>query len=191
MTWEPDYVTVAEAKAYLRIEDDADDALVATWVTTASRAVDTFCHRQFGQVDTPQARTFGGVWDRTERSYLFEIDDLMDITGLVAVDSAGVVVDLSAVLRPHNAPQRGKPYTRVVAYSPVLTITALWGWSAVPAAVKNATLIQTARFAARRDSPFGVAGSPSEGGETRLLAALDPDLKTSLGSKYRREWWAA
>ncbi len=190
MTWEPDYVTVPELKSYLRIDDTADDVLLAVWVTTASRAVDTFCHRQFGQVDTLEARTFRPCWDAAG-GYSVEIDDLQDVDGLLVLDSAGIPV-LTYTLAPDNAPQRGRPYTRLAAAGPgPLTITALWGWAAVPAAVKSATLLQAARFAARRDSPFGIAGSPSEGSELRLLASLDPDLKTSLGAKYRREVWVA
>lgn len=191
MSWEPDYCTLAEAKSYLRIDDAADDVLLATWITTASRAVDGFCGRQFGKVDTLQARTFLSVWDCHIGLYVVEIDDLMDLTGATVVDADALAVT-DYELSPVNAPQKGKPYERLVALvGGNLTITALWGWTAVPAAVKNATLLQTARFAARRDSPFGIAGSPSEGSEQRLLAALDPDLKTSLGGKYRRGWWAA
>jgi len=81
------------------------------------------------------------------------------------------------------------PYGRLVsATSGDLTVTALWGWTEVPQAVKAATLLQVARFAARRDSPYGIAGSPDEGGEMRLLAALDPDLRTSLRPYVRRAW---
>jgi hypothetical protein len=72
-----------------------------------------------------------------------------------------------------------------------MTVTSdKWGWPTVPTPAKVATMLQTARLAARRDSPFGIAGSPSEGSELRLLATLDPDLKTSL-TAFRRDWWAA
>lgn len=189
--WEPDYVTLAEAKAYLRIEDTDDDTMLGIWVTTASRAVDTFCHRQFGKVDAPEARTFTPVWDGYLGTHTLEIDDLSTSAGLGIVDGNGLAVT-GYVLGPANAPQRGKPYERMVLTgSGALVVTGVWGWASVPVAVKNATLLQTARFAARRDSPFGIAGSPAEGSEQRLLATLDPDVKVSLGSKYRREWWAA
>jgi hypothetical protein len=190
VAWEPDYVTSAELKAYLRIGDSDDDVLVAVWATTASRSVDTFCHRQFGQVDTAEVRVFSPCWDRGVGRYAVEIDDLQDVTGLILLDSAASVIT-DYEFGPVNAPQKGKPYERLYlgAGGPI-TIEALWGWSAVPVPVKTATLLQAARLAARRDSPFGIAGSPTQGGETRLLATLDPDLKTSLGKKYRRDWWA-
>lgn len=189
MTWEPDYVTASELKSYLRINDDQDDALVAMWVTTASRAVDTFCHRQFGKA-AAEARTYEATYDRHIGTYVAEIDDLQDLTGLAVQLGGTAFTDYT--LGPANAVGKGRPYERLRSgRGGTLTITAFWGWAQVPAAVKNATLIQAARFAARRDSPFGVAGSPTEGTELRLLASLDPDLKTALGKKYRREWWAA
>ena len=49
--WQPDYITVAEAKDALRIGDDADDAQLAMWISAASRAIDTHTNRQFGQLD--------------------------------------------------------------------------------------------------------------------------------------------
>jgi hypothetical protein len=190
VAWEPDYVTLAEAKTYLNIADTNDDSLIAMWITTASRAVDTFCHRQFGQVDIAEARTYNAVWDRYFGAYAVEIDDVMDLTGAV-VTKTDLTVITDYDLEPVNAPQKGKPYERILTSTGgAFIITALWGWTEVPTPVRNATLIQMARLAARRDSPFGVAGSPSEGSEVRLLATLDPDLKTSLGKKYRREWWA-
>jgi len=40
MAWAPDYITSAQLKAYLRIDDTVDDAQIALAVTAASRAVD-------------------------------------------------------------------------------------------------------------------------------------------------------
>lgn len=190
MTWAPDYVTSTQLKDYLRIGDNVDDVFVALWVTTVSRNVDDFCGRQFGQT-TAESRTYTPVWDRHLGAYVTEVDDLQDVTGLAIVDENGdAVTDYD--LEPVNAVKKGKPYERILttASTGKLTPTALWGWSAVPAAVKVGPLLQGARLAARRDSPFGIAGSPKEGSELRLLAQLDPDFRTSL-KPLRRDWWAA
>jgi hypothetical protein len=64
-------------------------------------------------------------------------------------------------------------------------VTALWGWSAVPPAIEQATLLQASRLLIRRDSPYGVAGSPEAGTEIRLLARLDPDVDVAV-APYRR-----
>jgi hypothetical protein len=123
-----------------------------------------------------------------------DIDDLDDATGLT-VTIGGVAVT-PYTLEPVNAVLEGKVWTRLVvdptsAVLPTgaeneLSITVKWGWTMVPVPVALAARLQTDRFAARRDSPYGVAGSPDQGGsELRLLARVDPDVGVSLRG-YRR-----
>lgn len=197
MTWKPDYATLAELKSYLRIQHTDDDVFLALWVTATSRNVDDFCHRQFGQVAAPEARTYPSVWDRHQAKYIVEIDDLMTTVGLtVAAASTGAAVT-AYKLGPANALLKGKPYEQLTttAVGGDLVVTASWGWtpgSAGPTQAKAGLLLQAARLAARRDSPFGIAGSPTVPGssEIRLLAQLDPDFRTTL-APFRREWWTA
>lgn len=190
MAWKPDYVTLALLKNYLNITDTADDVLLALWITATSGNVDDYCQRQFGQVATAEERIYDGHYDRRLCTYVYEIDDVQDVTGFAIVDADDqAVTDYD--LFPRNATLRGKPYEELrVASAGPLTITGLWGWTAVPAAVPTGMLMQAGRIAARRDSPFGVAGSPQQGSEIRLLAQLDPDFRTTL-KPLRREWWAA
>lgn len=199
MAWAPDYVTSSDLKSYLRIDDTADDVFVALWVTTASRNVDDFCGRQFGQATSAEDRYYPTFWDRHERAWFAELDDVQDTTGLTFADKNGTAVAVATTttdgytLLPRNAAAKGKPYERVKLTGwcgGELTAHALWGWTAVPSAVSTGLYLQAARLAARRDSPFGIAGSPTEGSEMRLLAQLDPDFKTAL-KPFRRDWWAA
>lgn len=203
MAWAPDYVTSAELKTFLRISDADDDAWVASVVTAASRAVDRSMNRQFGVVASAEARRYTAGWDRRRRRWLVPVDDLMSTTGLAVttVDEDGTLVATITAydLEPRNAAAKGRPWETLVVRSTSasvptgavheMAITGLWGWSAVPEPVKTATRLQASRFFARRDSPYGVAGSPEQGSELRLLARLDPDVAVSL-SDYRR-WWAA
>lgn len=190
MTWAPDYITLSEAKAWLRIDDTDDDVELAVAITTASRAVDTWCRRQFGTTGTAQSRTFEGVWDRSLLAYVYEVDDLADLDDLIVVDRDGNDVD-DYMVYPLNAEAKGKPYERIVTscVGPIVA-DGVWGWPAVPTAVKHAVRLQLGRFTVRRDSPYGIAGSPQDGSELRLLARLDPDVETSLRG-YRREVWAS
>jgi hypothetical protein len=193
VSWALDYATPEELKSYLRIGDNADDVFVALWVATVSRNIDDHCGRQFGQVDALEERVYTPHYNRFDRAYTVEIDDVQDVTGLTVTAADGTeVAAADYTLLPRNAPQKGKPYERIqFATDPgEITISALWGWTAVPSAVKVGLLLQGARLAARRDSPFGIAGSPSEGSEIRLLAQLDPDFRTSL-RPFTRDWWAA
>lgn len=197
MAWAPDYATSAELKAYTRIGDAVDDAQVALALTASSRAIDRATGRQFGVVSPAEERVYTPFYDRHRCRWLVAIDDLATATSLVVeVDGTAVT---AYTLEPRNAVLKGKVWETLVfdTDSPTLptgdefevAITALWGWSSVPSAVKQACLMQASRFLARRDSPFGVAGSPDMGNELRLLAKLDPDVCVSLSAYIR--WWAA
>lgn len=191
MTWAPDYVTSAELKDYLHITDNADDAFIGIWITTVSRNVDEHTGRQFGQVAAAENRYYTPKYDRSECAWFAEVDDIQDTTGLTVTDENGNAVT-DFVLLPRNAAVKGKPYERLKLGSCTgeVDVYVKWGWTAVPSAVKTGVFLQGARLSARRDSPFGISGSPQEQGEIRLLAQLDPDFKTSL-KPLRREWWAA
>jgi hypothetical protein len=198
MPWRPDYLTVAEAAAYLRIPvgDTLDNAELQVWVTTASRAIDQFCNRQFGQLAAPAARTYRRtpVLDPTLGLWCFDIDDVQDATGALV---NGVAYAASgAVLLPDNAPAENRPWTRLgvtampTPASPGVpaanVLTMRWGWSAQPAQVGAAGRLQVARWNFRRDAPSGIGGSPDSGSEMRLLSRLDPDVATSLVGLRRR-----
>lgn len=188
--WAPDYAELEAVKDYLRIDeaDTDDDVHISSAIAAASRAIDRHCRRQFGKVAMPELRTYTAG----PRGYgaVVMVDDLMDLTGLVLqVNGADVAADR---WWPRNAPQNGVPWTRV--YLPRGTscradsveITASWGWESIPAAVAEAATLQASRIAKRRDSPFGVAGSPEIGSELRLLAKVDPDVAVMLAGYVRR-----
>lgn len=213
MTWRPDYATTAELKAQVGIPlaDTQDDANLGLCITTASRAIDQCCNRQFGSEASPVARYY--TYDarvRVGNLIALAIDDLMTTSGLlVATDfaqdhtySSSLVYSTNFDLWPWNAPADGMPYTHLVLRSGTavvssllpywegaVRVTAQWGWTSVPSAIKEATLIQAARFFKRKDAPFGVAGSPEMGSELRLLQKLDPDVAVMV-SPYRRRWGA-
>ena len=197
MAWAPDYATDAELAAYLRITDSVDDAQLGLAVTAASRAVDRHTGRQFGKVAAAEERFYTPRWDRRRCRWVVEIDDLMTTTDLV-VEIAGTAVT-AFTLEPRNAAAEGKPWELLVVDTDSPTTptgdeyeaaaTANWGWTAVPATVEQATLLQGSRFMARREAPFGVAGSPELGSEVRLLARVDVDVAVMLGPYVR--WWGA
>ena len=204
MVWQPDYVTVEELRGFLRITDTEDDAELTLAIAAASRAVDTHCHRQFGLLTGPEARYYTARWSRELGRWYVDIDDLMTTVGLVVnADLAddGTYTDLidELALRPVNAAAKARPWTRIVvhptsAHHPngrdaAVEVVARFGWTTVPTEVKEAALLQASRFGARRDSPYGVAGSPELGSEVRLARRVDPDVAVSLTGVIR--WWAA
>lgn len=204
MALKPDYVTLTQLKAHLRITDTADDVALALAITAASRAVDYSTGRQFGLNGSAVARTY--TWDKRFIDGLpaVEVDDFMTSTGLVIkLDQAGQGVYGSALTSvdpwPFNALADARPWTHLVfrsyasafptVFSQGVQVTANWGWATVPEIVQQATLIQAGRFFVRRDSQYGIAGSPETGTELRLLERLDPDVALMLRT-VRRYWGA-
>jgi hypothetical protein len=192
VTWAPDYLTVAQLREYAGVSGNARASELADIVTSASRAVDRACRRQFGRVAAAVTRSYEAVYDRDAKVYRAQIADLQDVTGLTVTDPDGTAVAAADyTLLPVNAVADGMPYTAIeVPSAGLYAMLGLWGWSAVPAAVALAVRLQGSRWVHRRESPWGIAGSPDSGGELRLLARLDPDVETSLAD-YRRRWWAA
>lgn len=196
MPWKPDYITTVDLKLYLGIGDAVDDVQLAVWCTASSRAIDKKTNRQFGQLAAPAARTYrrAPIYNPESGLWEMEIDDLQTSVGLtvngVAYASSG------AVLLPDNAPADGLPWTRIgFATAPTLSypgapvtnvLVGQWGWTAFPAQVIGAAKLQSNRWNKRRSSPLGVAGSPDQGSEIRLLARLDPDVATTLAGLSRR-----
>jgi hypothetical protein len=202
MAWKPDYVALNELKNFARISDTDDDTELGFAISTASRAVDNTTNRQFGKVDAAEARYYTAKWDRELRRYVVTIDDLMTETDLVIKTDIHVEGTYDETLtdyrlRPLNAEQKGKPWTKLILGPEMsvsrreggVEVTAIFGWTEVPDAIKQATLLQANRLHARRFSPFGIAGSPDQGSELRLLSRLDPDVAVSVKDYVR--WWAA
>lgn len=194
-----DYAGVDDLKRFLRIpgvyegtlnqtEDLYEDLLLTSAITAASRAIDNAANRSFGTVDSPVAFTYTPEWDRNLNRYVVYMDDVMTTSGYQIFTrqfrtSAFNQEITDYDLYPRNAAYYGKPWTYVVlnqSCGDAVEITAKWGWTAVPDTIKSATLIQASRFYKRKDAPFGIAGSPTEGSELRLLARVDPDVQVMV-----------
>lgn len=202
MAWEPDYVSTGELRDYVRIptDDVEDSAQLALAIAGASRAIDRTCRRQFGFSSTAP-RIYTPRFHPQLLKIVVDIDDLMDdpagvtVASDVAGDGGFATPVPTFTLGPVNAAAEGKPWSYLVPTVPVpvvresVRVTAQWGWPTVPSAVKQACLMQASRLLARRDSPYGVTGSPDTGGELRLLAKVDPDVAVLL-RHYTRRWYA-
>lgn len=195
MAWKPDYITAAKLKAYVRVDDALDDVQVAVAVTTASRAIDNHTNRQFGKVDAPEERFYTAWPDYDRGLWVIDIDDLMSVSGLVVTVDGTTLTSDGYTKEPVNAAAEGKPWTRLAVKSTSsvqptgadheIAVVALWGWTTVPVPVEQAAYLQGSRFLSRRESPYGIAGSPDTGSELRLLARVDPDVGVALRDYVR------
>jgi hypothetical protein len=194
MTWAPDYITTDELADFLRVDDLDDEVQLGLAVASASRAIDRHTNRQFGLVASAEERLYTAYPDYERGAWVVEIDDLMTTTDLaIEVTDVGTLTDYR--LEPVNAAAEGKPWTRIrvgkdSSVQPTgeeyeIAATGRWGWTDVPEQVKQATCLQGSRFMSRRDSPYGIAGSPDQGSELRLLARVDPDVAVALRGLVR------
>jgi hypothetical protein len=185
------YCTLAEIKASLNITDSVDDTALESAVTAASRMVDDYTERFFYQNGTsgsPVTRYYTAL-----DPYTINIDDIVTVTEVATDDNfdrtfGTVWSTTDYMVEPINNPIKSFPYNRVLAIGSYIfpyqlpqsvRIKGAWGFSAIPAEVNMATLIQSSRIFGRRQSPFGIAGSPDLG-TVRLFSRLDADVEVLL-----------
>lgn len=187
------YCTLAELKASLDITDSIDDSILERAVTSASRAIDRYCGRNFYKVTA--TRLFV-----PRDNYIVDIDDLVSLTTLKTTDDDTQTFDITwsasdYQLEPLNGVVDGMPtpYTRIRAIGnytfPLLDgeasvqIAGVFGFNAVPDEVNYATMIQASKLYKRKDSPLGVISG--EYGAMRVGVRLDPQV-SELVDAYRR-----
>ncbi|SER81905.1 hypothetical protein SAMN04488583_6382 [Mycobacterium sp. 88mf] len=199
MAWQPPYCETTELRSFIADGTTGSEDELKLAIETASRSVDRACDRQFGVVDEPQTRVYTATFDSVspfglQHRYTVAIDDVMTTTAL-AVELDGVPVT-GYIPTPVNAVLDGRPWTKLllprglsVPSDQQIAVTALFGWTAVPDAIKLATMLQASRLFARRHAPFGILGNAETGGELRLLERLDADVAVSV-RPYARVWGA-
>jgi hypothetical protein len=180
------YCSLSDVKASARITDTVDDSLLELAVESASRLIDSYTQRTFYNAGTA-SRLFV-----PQDNYLTEVDDLITLTELKTSDGDDFGTTWQTKdyqLEPLNGIVdgiAGHPTTRIRAVDDFLfnvldgeatvRVTGTWGWSAVPTAIKQATVIQASRIFKRNDSPLGIAGF-GDMGAIRVGSQLDPDVK--------------
>lgn len=184
------YATLVELKARLNISDSSDDAGLASALAVASRGIESCCRRQFNDAGSATARLF-----HPDSARLAKVDDFSTTTGLVVEsDTSGdgtfetTWASAEYELQPLNGVVDGVsgwPYWKIRAagttgrYFPctraraTVRVTARWGWTAVPAPVKEGTLILAEDIFKLKDSPFGAGGYGEYG---RIRARENPNV---------------
>ena len=191
------YATKAELKGYAEhITDSTDDAQIDEVLLQASRAVEHHCGRQFNKATSATAKLYYPTsW------YCATVDDFWTTASLaIATDSSNsgtygtVWATTDYQLEPLNGVvdgETGWPYYDVravgsrrfpcayVTQRAPLQVTAQWGWTAVPANVKVATIYLTLETFKLKGAPFGVANFDQFGpirvrDNPRVMAMLAP-----------------
>lgn len=192
------YATLAELKARLSNLEDVTiyNDVLEDALDSVSREIESHCGRQFNNADTATLRTYGPdeVFTLREGSAVSQwarVDDFYDVTGLIIQSGGNTWAADDYVLHPRNGVvdgQPGWPYCEVhaagsLSFSTGLSVTAKWGWSAVPAPVKQACLIMAAETFQIKDAPFGVAGMDQFG----AIRVRDNRMAAAKLSRYCRD----
>jgi hypothetical protein len=191
------YATLAEFKAAVGITDTTDDAALQSVLDATDTLIDLYCDRKTGFGTATETRYY------TAEDYEYVLtDDLVSITTLQTDDDANGTyettwtVGTDYVLAPVNAALDGFPYTEIDTsvswprnfpkdvYIGV-KVVGVFGFPAVPAAVKQAEIIQAGAVWNSRTAPFGVIGSADLGGILRMSRALHPEAALIL-EPYRK-----
>ena len=196
------YATLAEVKAAARITDSIDDSLLETAIESSSRDIDAYTERVFFNTGaTAVTRIY-----IPENIFLLETDDIISVTS-IKTDTTGeggfdqTWASTDYQLEPLNGIVGGisTPTTRIRAigdylwpvYEPrnvnsnqaSVQVTGVFGFSSVPIAIKQATILASLRAYKRYESPTGVLGF-SDMGVVRV-GRLDPDVER-LVAPYRK-----
>lgn len=185
------YASLLELKARIGLAsgDTADDDALTNALAVASRGIESCTHRQFNDAGSATSRVYPA-----ESHRLVKPDDFSTTAGLVVeTDTTGdgtydtTWTSADYELRPLNGVVSGVsgwPYWRVRAVDAsrlrfprgdraAVRVTARWGWTAVPAPVKEATLILAEDVFKLKDSPFGAGGYGEYG---RIRARENPNV---------------
>jgi hypothetical protein len=173
------YATLAELKTRLTgIASSLDDNAMTNALAVASRGIEHVCGRQFNKTTSATTRVF-----YPDNSCRAIVDDFHTTTDLVVKTDDGDDGTYETTwstsdyqLEPINGildGESGWPYWKIRAVSgrwfptsgrrAPLQVTAQWGWTAVPVAVKEACLAVAQDTFQLRGAPFGVGGNPEWG----------------------------
>ena len=180
------YCTLNQVKASLRIpvSDTVDDTLLELAINSASRDIDQATERQFFSTSATRIYT-------PQDSYITKIDDLVSLTTLKTSSAADGVFDVTWTstdyqLEPLNGIVGGMavPYDQIRAVGdytyPIsgdeatVQVTGTFGFTAVPVAIEQATVLLASRIFKRNDSPGGVMGFGDIG--VVRVSRIDPDI---------------
>lgn len=180
------YATVSDLEARL---GTSDDGTYSALLDAASRAVEQFTRRQFNDAESATERLYRAV-----DPWRLPVDDFSTTTGLVVSTDGTAWASDDYETRPINGVvngQTGWAFTDLLAVNrtfpfrgrrSTISVTAQWGWAAVPEAIRQTTLNVAA--ALPRDgsgtTSSGQVGSESIDGYSVTYVNADGETVTSL-----------
>jgi|GEM_PF-1917683 len=181
------YLTVSTLKTYMRSELQADDAPYEAAINAAELWIDNKTGRRFEVAGASTARVFSV----RRASPVLYINDCTTITSVVE-NGTTLVANTDYTAEPlNNLSSAGEPwpYFRLVrpysywyptTYSAStnarVTVTAAWGWAAIPLSIVEACKIVAKDFFEQRDVAHGLIGVSDNGGVSGRTNNLVKDI---------------
>lgn len=175
------YVDVDDLKKYVKSETSYDEDLYELAILAAERRLDTETGRYIAVAGaTATARVYRPT---NHRSTMLFIHDCVAITSVVD-NGATLTADVDYIAEPLNglSPSgEARPFDTLRRYSnywywdealPTVTVTARWGWAAIPDMAKTACVIAAKAYLDNRDLSFGIVGAAEFGGITEREAKI-------------------
>lgn len=202
------YADKTDLKNMIGLSGTSQDNNIDNAINAACRQIDKIVGRVFYETETTQIKYFNPV-----SHFYLQVPDISKTTSLeIKLDTnddgsydTTLVENTDFYLLPLNPKQIGKvsstlyyePYTEIrildqktdERFDPTIIknvkITAFWGFSMVPDAIKQATLLQASRLWKRKDSPFSTYGN-IDTGEQELFQKFDPDARNLIMGYKKR-----
>ena len=187
------YASLIQLKSAIGIADGIDDPMLEMAIESASRQIDSYTERYFYNAGTA-TKIFAPI-----DNWVCPTEDFITLTKVEtsedgeSYDTEWTADDWQA--EPLNGRSGGlvTSYTQIRAVEDYLfpyrngeatvRLTGTWGWSAVPIAITQATIILASRIFKRLDSPLGIISNDL--GSMRVGFRLDPDVQ-HLIDPYRK-----
>lgn len=185
-------ITTSNLKTFIGDDSSTNDTVYGWAVDAANKWVPGHCQRTFDISSSSSARVYAPTHPTVLRVH--------DFTGTPTISNDGATVASGDYqLEPLNGlAQDGtaRPYEQIRLLSGTwsqtydreasVTVTAAWGWAAVPSEVFEATLILAADLYSNRDKRYGIVSFTEFAG----VRARQNPVVTDLLAPYRRvESW--
>lgn len=188
------YVTADELKKFVKSEKGDDLAAYEDALNHAQQFLDDETDMYIAVASG--SATAGSFRPATSQSKVLQIVNCVSITSVVENDTT-LTDGTDFVAEPIAKPVgQARPYTRlrrVGGYwywdndKTTVTVTADWGWTAVPPGAKTACIMAAKLYLDGRDLKFGLAGLSEFGG----VGDRDAKVVTDFIRDYRATWGVA
>lgn len=184
------YADLSALSTRLGFGDSFDNDLLVGALAAAEASIDIWCRRTFTVPTATSTRTYLPMGQDCI------VDDIATTTSLVITDNGAAVSNDDLVLDPPNGVgpdgREGWPYWRIRradgsswatdGNKRTVSVTAKFGWAAVPVAVREATLVLASDLFHAKDTRLGVAGF----GDMGVIRIRENGLLQSLLANYMR-----